>query len=126
MGWVKGQSGNPGGRPKGLKDDPRKKSLRRLMDRVVSAHENEVEAALLRALKTEERVIPGLDLWGRVRRELGPGAEAPNDRTVLNVAIVLESSGAISHAALPPGGLEIHLDGGNGANGRDGRVRDSG
>ena len=123
MAWVKGQSGNPAGRKPGRGVTP---TLRRLMDRVVSGHEGEVEAALLRALKTEERVIPGLDLWGRVRRELGPGAEPLNERTILNVAIVLESPAGSPHAALPAGGLEIHLDGGNGTHGGNGRVRDPG
>ncbi len=123
MAWKKGQSGNPAGRKRGSGPE-RTPTLRRLMDRVVSGHEDEVEAALLKALKTERLVIPGLDLWGRVRRELGPNAEGLSGGRVLNVAIVLESGAGQPQPALPPGGLEIHLDGGNGTNGGSGSIRD--
>jgi len=115
MPFKPGQSGNPGGKPKGAKRDTYALSLRRLMDRAISSHEASVEDALVAAVTHPKQVLSGLELWGRARREIGPNTAEDATGRVLNVAIVLGEQAGPGDAALPAGRLSLHLNGGHGA-----------
>ena len=99
----------------GTKINTYKASLRRLMDRALTTHEEAVEDALVKAATNPKSVLPSLELWGRVRREIGP-ASADDSQGLVNVTVILGTGESTeSDAALPAGRLTLHLPGGNGA-----------
>lgn len=115
MPFKPGQSGNLSGRPKGVLTNTYKASLRRLMDRAIATHEESVEQALVAAVTNPKSVLPGLELWGRVRREIGPGSAEDETTRLVNVTVVLGSTGETKpDAALQAGGFTLDLPGSNG------------
>ena len=113
MTWKPGQSGNPNGRRRLTPADVYRDSLKRMMDRAILKRQAKVEEALAEAATSPKYVLPALELWGRVRGELGPGQVIVDARQIVAIQLVGESAdGAHAHLELPANGVALRADDG--------------
>jgi hypothetical protein len=68
-----GQSGNPGGRPKGSPNVL--PSVREIVNAVMAGHREEITDALRRAATNTRNVLAFVEMAAKLNKELGPAAD---------------------------------------------------
>lgn len=87
--WVKGQSGNPKGKPKGAKDKVPRGSVKQAFEEFINVRggQRAMVDAISAGMRDKRRALGFLELAAKVFREVGPGSEAESRP----ITIVFES-----------------------------------
>jgi hypothetical protein len=102
--FPKGQSGNPTGRPRGIKEPVSRGLVKNLLLEVIERNEAKVRAALERAATNPKCVLQVLDLTAKLNKEVGhsPDGRGAETHFHIHTNVNLMALKAAAHRAVQP------------------------
>lgn len=90
--WQPGQSGNPKGRPPGIKEALPRGLMARIWLAAAEANEEQIRQIAVELLTNRRTALAAMELVARLGREIGPGVEGPVQPATIILSGALDPS----------------------------------